>query len=294
MMLSEEEYQAVLRTRFPLLLYAARRLDRHEDLATVRDLWDLTVDEMYSLSVTMCSREDLIDEYVQENPDGMTAEDLAMVERYRHARVGRFIMLKHLKRYTVLLGPEDPPVAYGIVGLGEELSDVFPHVPILIRTVLLPCGDRISFDGTVLEAGIIFGSGVRRGFEDEYREAKARYGVVTSLPFTAEERPDADVERMKAWTRSWTSVRENWEEIREMLVKDHALRVLYHQRLGKLAAKGHRKQMRGEGIEGGWFATIDGTLVAGARTRAEVERTVEALVPKHKRESVYIYEVKKR
>ena len=292
MILSDEEYGAILRTRLPLLLYAARRLDRHENLATVEDLGNLTLEELFSLSVTMCNRGDLMDDYVREDPDGLTPDDMAMLEGYRHAKYGRYIMLRHLKRHTILLGPEDPPVAYGMVGLTEELSEAFPNLPALVETVLLPVGERITFDGAILKAGVIFGSGVKRGFEDEYREAKARFGVVTSLPFTPRELPDADVARMKAMTRSWTSVRENWEDIRELFGKDHALLVLYHQRLGMLAAKNHRKRLKEEGVTEGWFATLDETLVGGATTREDVERTVEALVPGYKRESVHVYTAK--
>ncbi len=289
LILSDEDYEAVLRTRLPLLLYAARRLDRHEDLTTVEDLGNLTLEELFALSVTMCNRGDLIDDYVGENPDGLTGDDLALVDGYRHARYGRYILLKHLKRHTILLGPEDPPVAWGILGLTEELSDIFPDPPALVETVLLPVGDGITFDGAILEAGVTYGPGIRRSFGDAYREAKARFGVVTSLPFTPRERPDADEEMLKALTRSWKSVGENWEDIQEIFSKDHDLLVLYHHRLGMLAARDHRKGLKDEGITEGWFATLDGTLVGGATTREDVVRTVEALVPKYKRESVHIY-----
>ena len=292
LILSDEEYEAVLRTRLPLLLYAARKLERNEDLTTVEDLGNLTPEEGFDLSVTMCNRGDIIDDYVEENPDGLTGDDLALVSGYRHARYGKFVMLKHLKRHTVLLGPEDPPVAYGLVGLREELSDILPDLPALVETVLLPLGERITFDGVILGAGVTFGPGVRRSFGDSYREAKARFGVVTSLPFTVKERPDADVERLKAMTRSWKNVGENREAIREIISKDHALLVLYHQRLGVLAARDHRKGLKDEGITEGWFATLDGTLVGGATTREDVERTVEALVPGHKHESVHIYKAR--
>ena len=68
--------------------------------------------------------------------------------------------------------------------------------------------------------------------------------------------------------------------------------MLYHQRLGALAARDHRKRLKEEGITGGWFATLDGTIVGGATTREDVERTIEALVPGHKREYVHLYKDK--
>ena len=52
----------------------------------------------------------------------------------------------------------------------------------MVKTTLLPFKGRIVYDGTVENYNITFGAGVRRRFNDSYKEAKARFGIVTSLP----------------------------------------------------------------------------------------------------------------
>jgi hypothetical protein len=286
---SDEEYEAFIRTRLPLLLYAARRMGLDKGATTVEALKELSSRDRFAISVALCDHPDIMDDYLRENPDGLSAEDLGLVDGYRHALHGDFIILRHLRRHTVLVGGDDPPVAYGVIGLTEELEDVFPDPPVMVETVLLPFRGKITFDGIIFQAPVSFGPGVRSGFEQEYRDARARFGIVMSLPFSLQERALTDEARLRALTRSWRGVRENWEAIREIFIKDQALFVLYHQRLGMLAARDHRKRLREESITEGWFATLDGTLVGGGTTREDVERTVEALVPRYKREHVHIY-----
>jgi len=287
--LSKAEFESVLRTRLPLLLYASRRLGLDEGATSVEEFIKLPAEHRFDVSVALCGRPDIIDDYLREDPDRLSAEDRALVDGYRHSIHGDFVMLRHLRRHTVLVGGDDTPVAYGVCALPGELEDEFPDPPYMVAMVLLPIGGRITFDGVIIRAPAYFGAGARRGFEQELREAKARFGIVTALPFSRQERPGTDEARLRAMTRSWRGVRENWDAIRDIAFKDPALLVLYHQRLGMLAARDHRKRLREAGVEEGWFATLDGTLVGGGRTREDVEGTVESLVPRYKREHVHIY-----
>src|SRR5271166_1976170 len=52
----------------------------------------------------------------------------------------------------------------------------------MVKTTLLPFQGRIVYDGLVTGYNMTFGSGVRRRLNDSYKEAKERFGIVTSLP----------------------------------------------------------------------------------------------------------------
>jgi hypothetical protein len=58
------------------------------------------------------------------------------------------------------------------------------YVPRLVGAVLLPFQGKIIYDGLVSMPDVVitFGAGAKRMFNDSYRAAKARYGIVTSLP----------------------------------------------------------------------------------------------------------------
>jgi hypothetical protein len=83
-----------------------------------------------------------------------------------------------------------------------------------------------------------------------------------------------------------------WEEIEELMSKDASLLTLYHQEMGKIHAREYRRDFKEIGLGHGWFAILEGIMIAGGITRDEVERTAQSVVPPEKREFVYIFEFK--
>ena len=55
-------------------------------------------------------------------------------------------------------------------------------LPRLIQAVLLPFKDGIIYDGLLSGHNVTFGGGVKRRLNEEYREAKEAFGIITSLP----------------------------------------------------------------------------------------------------------------
>jgi len=55
---------------------------------------------------------------------------------------------------------------------------------VLVQTVLLPFQGMIVYDGLLASYNITFGGGIRRMLNESYNEAKARQGIVTSLPMS--------------------------------------------------------------------------------------------------------------
>lgn len=75
----------------------------------------------------------------------------------------------------------EPPTAYGVLSLTDELVDLLPaRPPVLVEAVLVPWRDVIVCDGLVTYAPVRLGASIKRSLKDAYREAKAR-GIVTSL-----------------------------------------------------------------------------------------------------------------
>ena len=83
----------------------------------------------------------------------------------------------------VFLTDEEPVVAYGVVALFDPFEDVIgPYLPRMIKTTLLPFKGRIVYDGLVTGYNVFFGGGIKRRLNESYKEAKERFGIVTSLP----------------------------------------------------------------------------------------------------------------
>jgi hypothetical protein len=128
---------------------------------------------------------ELIDEFVQENPANLSPDDLKIVGTWKHAVVGQFYVFRHLAKYTIFLtSGSSPNQAYGVLGLADPLQEVFgPYLPRLVQTVLLPFQRKIIYDGLASAYNISFGGGIKRMLNEEYKQAKEAFGVITSLPF---------------------------------------------------------------------------------------------------------------
>lgn len=129
------------------------------------------------------ARRELIDEFVHDNPANLKADELEIVGSWKHALPGKFCVLRYLKKYTVFLtSGGSPNRAYGVLGLADPLEAVIgPRLPRLVTTVLLPFKGRIIYDGLVSGYNITFGGGIKRMLNEEYKQAKEAFGIVTSL-----------------------------------------------------------------------------------------------------------------
>ena len=84
------------------------------------------------------------------------------------------------------------------------------------------------------------------------------------------------------------------EEIEGLVSGDSSLLRVYHHELGKIDARRYGRRLRGLGLSRGWFAVLEGIIVAGGGSREEVERVLADIVPSEKRELAYIFQLKKR
>jgi hypothetical protein len=130
---------------------------------------------------------DLIEAYVDANPHGLTEEELQIVYSWRDHVIGKFFVFRYLKKHTIFLAAANPPVAYGVVALTDPIEEMIgPYLPIWTETMLLPFRGQIIYDGILNSYNISFGGGIRRSLNEDYKLAKARLGVVTSLPITTQ------------------------------------------------------------------------------------------------------------
>jgi hypothetical protein len=138
-----------------------------------------------------------------------------------------------------------------------------------------------------------FGRGFRDNIKDSYQQAKAKYGIVTSLPFSIESKGESDEELLRFYLKSLQNRDQYREEILDLIGKKPAIRLLYHQEMGKIHARYHKKRFKEIGIEKGWFAVLEGMIVASGGTRDEAEQAAKRIVPSEKRAWLYCFQLGK-
>jgi hypothetical protein len=155
-------------------------------------------DQFSSLSPEVClkvrdaflNHTGLMQAFVDENPAHLTDSELDIVRSWQHLVQGTFYVFRQLKKYMVFLSTDKQPVAYGVVALSQPFDELIgPYLPVLTRTVLLPFKGMIVYDGLLNSYRISFGRGIRRSLNESFKEARARYGIVTSLPLPKEPLP---------------------------------------------------------------------------------------------------------
>jgi hypothetical protein len=67
---------------------------------------------------------------------------------------------------------------------------------------------------------------------------------------------------------------------------------VFSQEMGRVHARAFRKRMKEMGLKEGWFAVMEGMIIAGGRTREEVEIILKTLLPEEKLKLVHIFKLK--
>lgn len=295
MELSEEEIVHYYDLYWPLLYYANKTLEVLENVDSPKDISHSSLKDVAKLRYQLFDQPELIDDFIQKNPMSLSRQDLDIIASWKNCLKGRFFIVRHLKKYTVFLDAEDPPRAYGVLGLYTPLEELIDpsNLPVFVEAVLLPFENKIVYDGILAPSNIIIGKGISWGFDDKYNEAKMRFGIITALPFHPGKAEPSDAEKLKIYLKNESSREIHWEEIGELIHKDPELMALYHQEMGKVYARTYRRRLRDIGIEKGWFAVTEGLIIAGATTKDEVEKILQNILPIEKRMFVYVFQLKR-
>lgn len=184
MRLSIEEGLLFYKLYPALLFHVNQKLQIVEEMAT--DLVEyLAVPGESRLRVRNALHADkkLLDGFIEENPAHLAPDELAIVASWKQAVVGSFYIFRHLKKYTVFLDDREPPRAYGVIAVADEIQSLLgDQVPILTQAVLLPFKGKIIYDGLLASYRVSFGPGIRRRLSETYQAAKGSNGIITSLP----------------------------------------------------------------------------------------------------------------
>jgi hypothetical protein len=136
------------------------------------------------------SHPEWIDDFILNNEySDLTEVDLGVLTDWRKNFVrGRFIIMRHLKKYSVLMTFDEPTKLYGVCGITDPICDLVPNsaLPIMIETTLLPFKDKIIYDSLLSAFSISFGGGYRSSFKDSYNEAKSKVGIIENMFLSAE------------------------------------------------------------------------------------------------------------
>ncbi|MEA1945579.1 MAG: hypothetical protein U9N07_09695 [Euryarchaeota archaeon] len=289
MKLGKEEADLFYRLYWSLLFYVNRKYPVIEGLDEP-DLMYECPEDVNELHEKVCNDLGLIDSFVSENPFDFSNEELGIIKSWKNFVKGRFLIVAHLKKYSVFMITEGEQRVYGVLGLYDEIEDMMPPLmPLFVETTLLPFKGRIVYSGFMGAYNIRIGSNMRRSIQAEYQQSKRRLGIITSLDAPVHEKEDSAEELLKFYAKSESNRDRYWEEIDDILSEKPELVNVYHREIGKSYARKISKHLSEIGVAPAWFAIFEDVVIASGKSEKDARAQIADLLPEDKVEGVHIF-----
>jgi hypothetical protein len=175
-----------------LLLFVNERHDVGVDIDDIRGM-QTNLQEWKPIRNRLFSGEDtgaIIDAFVADPPEQLTAEDLEEATAWRHYRTGDMLVVDRRSDRSILLDPD--PSSSNIYGVQELLGPSSTLAPThadlprgLLDVVLLPFNGKIVVDPfCTVDPGVweLIESSMGVDVDERYEELKRNEEVVRSLP----------------------------------------------------------------------------------------------------------------
>lgn len=183
MYLNENDIRKFYRIWFRILEYTNQKYEVAPKLKLVGTSRPIKPADVIPIRNVLWENDSIIEEYIKKNPYGLDEDEIVILTSWKIRISGKFLILKHLKNYSAFMHVEKDGKVYGVIGISEPIAEMFhsSYLPMLIETVLIPFKDKIIYDSLLMPYNMHIGSNMRRSFNEEYKELKEKYGVITIL-----------------------------------------------------------------------------------------------------------------
>jgi uncharacterized protein YecA (UPF0149 family) len=126
----------------------------------------------------------IIGEFLR-NTGNLSDEAINLLQSWEKYHVrGQFALVKYEPEYAILMRMDEDKASnlYAVKGMTTSIAEAMHRqLPVMLQTVLLPFGDKITYDSFMAGHAIQFSDGIRDMFEEEYLKSKEEYGIVLKL-----------------------------------------------------------------------------------------------------------------
>ena len=126
MNLSPDDARLFFRLFLPLLVYTNRQLNVVPNVSTVQEITEIGTAGVAKIRAALYAHPRLLDQFVAENPEGFTADELQLIASWKHRVSGDFYLMRYLKKYVVFMPAKKADHLYGVMGLFDPIEHVVP------------------------------------------------------------------------------------------------------------------------------------------------------------------------
>lgn len=180
MKLSKEDADLFFKLMWGLQFYVNQCLGILRDVKSVEEYARLSSTAKVRVRDALWENPGLIDDYVRENPHGLSAEEKEIVQKWKRFVSGSFYLYRLLKKHAIFIGEGK---VCGVLALYDDWEKLLggQPLPVMVEAVLLPFKGKIVYDGLLRGYNIYFGKGIRSSLHEEYMTAKQNDRIITTL-----------------------------------------------------------------------------------------------------------------
>lgn len=180
MKLSKQNADLFFKLMWSLQNHVNQKLGILSEVATVDGYQKLPSSEKLKVREKLYENIELIDAYLEENPQNFSEAELKIIESWKKFQQGDFFIERLLKKYAIFIRGDK---VYAVLALYEPFEDVLPiaNLPYYAKAVLLPFKGKIIYDGLLQGYAVSFGSGIRYELKETYMAAKQNGRIIESF-----------------------------------------------------------------------------------------------------------------
>lgn len=181
MILAPSDGKLFFELMWKLQYYINRKQGIHKNISSLKEYADLPTKEKMEARDELWKTPELMETYVQENPDSLPAEELEIIRKWRGFVKSSFFILRHLKKGTIFIDNDNQ--VYLVHGIQDPLEELIPShaLPQMVEAILLPFKGQIIYDGLLAGYRLHFGRGIRSDIEHTYKVAKQKDRIISTL-----------------------------------------------------------------------------------------------------------------
>jgi len=185
MKVSRQDADLFYTLMWPLQFFVHQRLHILPDVDTLPAYIACPSDHKLQVCQALYEHVDLIDAFLQENPQHFSEETLALIATWKHYQAGDFYIERLLKTHAIFIASDDK--VYAVLALHDAFQEMFHHrqLPVFVKAVLLPFKGKIIYDGLLQGYNLFFGRGISSDLKETYLAAKQQGRIINSLPTDA-------------------------------------------------------------------------------------------------------------
>jgi hypothetical protein len=181
MTLLPEDGKLFFELMWKLQYYVNRKSGLHKNITSFDEYANLSTEKKLKARDALWEHPELIEAYVQENPDVLPLEELEIIRKWKSFVKGSFFLLRHLKKGSIFIGDDNQ--VYSVHGIQDQLEEVIPSyaLPLMVEAILLPFKGRIIYDGLLQSYSVVIGGGIKSDLDHAYTVAKHKDRIITTL-----------------------------------------------------------------------------------------------------------------